>query len=142
MNAGPEQPDPVVTPEGQDELVLLAGWLQQIAASGGDIARLLVLELRLAVGDSGRLLLLAVLSLPLLLLAWTGFAVLVSWLVYQYDASVTMALLAFLLLQLSALAVIHVLIRQYRKSLSLPLTRHHIQSFLGTPDSEPQVPDH
>lgn len=144
MTSGPDptnQTGQSAGPDHQNELQLWANWLQQLAAAGTDISRLLLLELRLAMGDSRRLLLLALLAMPVLLLAWIGVCVLLSWLIYQFSVSVTLALAGFILIQLAALAGIRAAVGYYRKSLRLPLTRKHLKSFTRGNSSESQTAD-
>ena len=66
---------------------------------------LLRLELTLAIADGKRLILVGLAMIPLVLLAWIGFSVLVAWVVYAITASVAVGLSGFLLLQISVLAV-------------------------------------
>jgi uncharacterized membrane protein YqjE len=113
--------------EQLDELQLWAGWLQQAAAIGSDIFQLVQLELRLAISDSKRLLLLALLFVPILILVWISLTVLLAWGVYLLNTSATYALLTFFLSQVLALLGICWGCWHYKKSLSLPLTREHIQ---------------
>ena len=134
MIDNPESVNPdnkAAEPEPLDELQLWASWLQQAAVIGADIVQLLQLELRLAISDSRRLLILALLFVPLLMLAWISFCGLLAWLVFQLNASVTQGLLAFLVIQLAGLACICSAWKHYRKSLSLPLTRQQLQAFVG-----------
>lgn len=110
-----------------EELQLWVSWLQQAATISTDIFQLVQLELRLAISDSGRLLVLALLFVPILILAWLGFTVLLAWLVYLVNTSATQGLLAFFISQILALLGICLGWSHYKKSLSLPLTREHIQ---------------
>src|SRR5690606_39051812 len=73
----PRQPQPAL-----DELKSSAQWLEHAALVGGDLVRLAGMELRLAAGDSGRMLLLALAMIPVAILAWTGLSVLLAWLVF------------------------------------------------------------
>tara|TARA_R110001583_G_scaffold16561_9_gene67810 strand:- start:367 stop:789 length:423 start_codon:yes stop_codon:yes gene_type:complete len=114
-------------PEQLEELQLWASWLQQAATIGTDIFQLVQLELRLAISDSKRLLVLAMLFVPILILVWISFTVLLAWLVYLVNNSITQGLLALFISQALVLLGICLGWRHYKKSLSLPLTREHIQ---------------
>lgn len=117
--------------EQLDQLQLWASWLEQAGTISGDIFQLLQLELRLAVSDSKRLLILALLFVPMLMLTWLGFSVLLAWQVYLLNISVTQGLLAFFIIQFLALAGIVIGWNYYKKSLSLPLTRQNIRRLTG-----------
>src|SRR5690606_9692920 len=71
-----------------DELKSSAQWLEHAALVGGDLVRLAGMELRLAAGDSGRMLLLALAMIPVAILAWTGLSVLLASLVFIWLESV------------------------------------------------------
>lgn len=116
--------------EQLDEIQIWANWLRQARTIGVDIVELLLLEVRLAVSDSKRLLILALLFVPLLILTWLGFSVLLAWQAYLLNASITQGLLAFLIIQLLSLAAIAMGWNRYKKSLTLPLTRQQIRRII------------
>jgi len=113
--------------EPLEDLQLWASWLQQAGTISTDIFQLVQLELRLAISDSKRLLVLALLFVPILILSWISFTVLLAWLVYQVNSSATYGFLTFFICQISALIGIFWGWSHYKKSLSLPLTRKHLQ---------------
>jgi len=113
--------------EPLEDLQLWASWLQQATTISTDIIQLVQLELRLAISDSRRLLVLALLFVPILILAWISFTVLLAWLVYLLNTSATQGLFAFFISQALALLGICLGWGHYKKSLSLPLTREHLQ---------------
>lgn len=117
--------------EPLDDLQLWAGWLQQSAVIGVDMLQLLLLELRLAIADSKRLFVLVLLFIPMLILTWISFTVLLAWLVYLLNTSITQSLLAFFISQALGLIGISMSWNYYKKSLRLPLTRQHIQNIVG-----------
>lgn len=124
-----------------DELKAWLGWVEQAVAAGGTLSRLAVLELRLAVASSGRLVLLGLIILPLVVFAWLGLSILLGWLAYQYGQSVTVGLGTFLGVQLAALVALGWGCRRYRKRMSMSATRRHLQAFReglqdGTPTAE------
>jgi len=123
--------DKAEKPEQLDELQLWASWLRQTGATSADIFELLLLEVRLAISDSKRLLLLALLFVPILMLTWISFSVLLAWQFYLFNMSVTQGLLAFSIIQFLGLVSIAMGWNHYKKSLTLPLTRQHIRRFVG-----------
>tara|TARA_R110002050_G_scaffold9504_2_gene33454 strand:+ start:30186 stop:30608 length:423 start_codon:yes stop_codon:yes gene_type:complete len=114
-----------------DDLQVWGSWLEQVGTISADIFQLLQLELRLAISDSKRLFVLALLFVPVLILTWLGFSVLLAWQVYLLNMSVTQCLLAFCIIQILALLSMIVGWNYYKKSLSLPLSRQHIRRFIG-----------
>ena len=79
-----------------DELKSSAQWLEHAVLVGGDLIRLAGMELRLAAGDSGRMLLLALAMIPVAILAWTGLSVLLAWLVFIWLESVGWGIVGFI----------------------------------------------
>lgn len=116
--------------EQPDELQMWSIWLQQSAAIGTGILHLLQLELRLAIADSKRLVIVALLFIPMLIMTWISFTVLLSWLVYQLNSSITQGLCAFFISQTLALIALCLGWHCYKKSLSLPLSREHIKQLV------------
>lgn len=129
----PATPDPATAPAPADrgEFEAWLRWLQQASHAGGDLAQLLSLELRLALADGRRMLLLGLAILPLGLLAWLGVSALGTWFGYLLSGSISVAMLVFLGLQLLALALLHHAYRSCRRSLTLPATRRHVQAFMA-----------
>ncbi|MEA3298908.1 MAG: hypothetical protein U9R22_01640 [Pseudomonadota bacterium] len=134
MSDIPEAPtspaDGPTAPSPPGELDAWLGMLRQAAAAGATLSSLAGLELRLALADGRRLLLLGLLILPLAGLAWLGFSALVGWWVWQALDAVTHGLLAFLALQLGALLAVILACRRYAASLSLPATRRHLRALM------------
>ncbi len=127
----PESGDVGGQPAGQSlsgELKSSLEWLEHAALAGGDLVRLAGLELKLAAGDSGRLLLLALAVVPVVLLAWIGISVLLGWLVLLWLGSGTLAIITFILVQLLAMGVMAVYARKFARSLSFPATSRQLQA--------------
>lgn len=129
-SSSPEQAGSGQSPGEPDELKAWLQWLQQAAQAGGTLSQLALLELRLAFADSKRLLLLGLAMVPVIVLVWVGFTVLLAWLAYQQSHSVTLGLCVFLAQQLLALMIMVRACKVYSRSLSLPATRSHIQAFV------------
>lgn len=100
-------------------------WLEHAALAGGDLVRLAGLELRLAAGDSGRLLALGLAMIPLALLAWIGLSVLLAWLVFAWLGSVALAIVTFIVVQGITIAIMLAYCKKFAKSLSFPATSRH-----------------
>jgi hypothetical protein len=132
--ANPE--DKAEKTEQMDQLQLWARWLEQAGTLSSDIFQLLQLELRLAISDSKRLLVLALLFVPMLMLTWISFSVLLAWQVYLLNLSVTQGLLACCMIQFLGLVGIAMGWNFYKKSLSLPLTRQNIRRLTGEESSD------
>ncbi|MFA5677296.1 MAG: hypothetical protein WC953_02655 [Pseudomonas sp.] len=103
-------------------------WLEHAALAGADLVRLAGLELRLAAGDSGRLLALGLAMVPLALLAWIGLSVLLGWLVFIWLGSEALAIVTFIVVQLVAMGVIAAYCRTFAKSLSFPATSRQLKA--------------
>ena len=127
--AEPEKPgvDASVSPDSVQAWTAL---LQQLQATGQGFSRLLQLELRLALGDARRLLLVSLALLPLVFLAWCGFSVLLAWLAFDLSQSVAAGIAAFIGVQLLMLAALQRMIRSCRRSFALPASRRQWQSFM------------
>lgn len=133
----PENPTP---PERQ----IHAEWLQLLqltADTGSDLGHLLELELRLALANLGRMLMLALAFLPLLLFAWLGLTLLPAVLLYQYSGLPALGVLLFLAIQLLALGGVCAAWLRYRKALGLPRTRRQWRAFVGEGGGEQEVPE-
>lgn len=132
------QPDDSATHDSK--LDTWSAWVTQAAAAGADFAELFSLEVRLAVGDARRLLVLMLMAVPLLLLAWLGFSTLIAWLVGEYRSSVAWGIGTFLGIQLVSLGALACLWQRYKQSLKLPLTRQYLQAFMGGFSDEARSP--
>jgi len=113
-----------------DEFKTWSLWLQRTTEYGSELIQLLLLELRLAVIDSTRLAILMLLFIPILILTWISLGVFLSWLIYLFSSSVTLALFTFFIIQFFCLISIIAGCFYYKKSLSLPLTRQHINQLI------------
>lgn len=115
----------------QDSFAESVEALQNTAEIGADIGRLAVLESRLAINSLGRIIVLALLSLPLLLLAWLAVTLLPAVVLYAYVPSLPLGVAVFLSLQLLALCAIVRAMQVYARSLRFPLTSRQVREFLG-----------
>ncbi len=131
LDGKPDERAGDIPDEKPNEIDSVLALLKQAQAIGSGLGQLLARELQLALGDMRRLCGLFLLALPLVMLAWLGFAVLIAWVVGDYSQSVPIGLFTFVLLQLAGLLCIQQLWRRYVRSLTLPLTRQHLQSLLA-----------
>lgn len=96
------------------------------------LSTLLRLELRLALADAKRLLIVMLAMIPLVLFAWLGLCVLLAWLAYAASTSVALGLAAFLSLQVGTLLILLWAARRFQRSLGLPATRRQWRALMQT----------
>lgn len=94
-----------------------------------DLART---ELQLAIQSIPKLMMMWLLMMPILLLTWCSFSILVAWLIYDMSGHVGFGLFIFFLLQLLLLLVCHLFYKKYCARMALPTTREHINTFMRT----------
>ncbi|OFE12407.1 hypothetical protein PHACT_04030 [Pseudohongiella acticola] len=116
--------------EVEDELNAWLAWLRQLGALGGALTVLATAEIRLAGGDLRRLLLLALLFLPIIIFVWLGLSVFLSWLAYSLSGMPGLGFFAFLVMQVGAALYMVFLFRKYRRSLTLPMTRRYLDEII------------
>lgn len=122
--------DPGRDPEPeQDEVQAWIAWFKHAASAGGDLAMLAKMELRLALGDTGRIVALALVAVPLVVLTWMGLSIMVAWWVFLPTQSVAAAIGAFIAVQVVSLALIVWSIKRYSRSWSFAATREHFKAF-------------
>ena len=122
--------DPGRGPEPGDENEIQAWleWFKHAASAGGDLAKLARMELSLALGDTKRIVLLALIAVPLLVLTWLGLSVLAAWLVFVPTQAITAAIGVFIAVQVIPLLIIGLSIKRYRKSWEFATTREHFKA--------------
>jgi hypothetical protein len=132
------QPDAVPEDEAGQPSAQQREWqawvalLQQVIATGGKLSTVLSLELRLALADGRRLVMVTLAMIPLLLLMWLGLSVLVGWLVFVQSQSVALGIVGFVLMQLLTQLLLLRAARVYRRSLGLPASRRQLQAMMET----------
>jgi uncharacterized membrane protein YqjE len=132
----PDPQDNHNAPETVDEINLLMSWLQQAASTSSELFDLFQLEVQLAVTDIKRLIILAKLFVPMLMLSWISLSALLTWYVYSLHASVSQGLLFLCAFQFLGLLGIVIGWKYYQKSLTLPLTRQHIRQIIKGQSSD------
>lgn len=117
-----------------EELLAWLETVQSVAGVGGTLARLFHAEVRLALSSVRRLLVVGLVIVPLMLFAWLGFSILMSWLLYwasvqsiASDSAIAAALFGFFFLQVGAIYLMSRLWSGYRKHLHLPATRRQLR---------------
>lgn len=97
------------------------------AVGVADLARV---EVQLAIHSLPRLVMLWLITMPILLLTWCSFSVLIAWCVWELTGVNAVAFLVFFLLQLLLLLTCHLLYRQYCMRMTLPNTVAQIKTFI------------
>lgn len=103
---------------------------KQAGATAGTFGKLLGAELKLAGADLGRLVAVGLTLLSVGSIAWLGLSVLLAWLAYQQLASVTLALLVFLAIQVVVILLLLRAVKSFKKSLSLPATKRNFRAMV------------
>ncbi len=98
-----------------------------------DLARV---EVELAIRTFPKVLMLWLIMMPIILLTWCAFSALVAWGVYAASEEIGAGILAFFLLQVFLLLTCRWLYVNYRKYMTLPYTRAHIDSFIRRAQNE------
>lgn len=99
----------------------------RFAAGIMDLART---EIALAVRTIPNLMMLWLLMMPIILLTWGAFSILMAWLAYAATYNVGLGLLIFFLQQVLLLLVCRWLYLRYSRRMTLPYTRAHIDNFV------------
>lgn len=134
--------DPGRNPEpGEDEVQAWIEWFKHAASAGTDLAKLAKMELSLALGDTKRMVILALVAVPLMILAWVGLSVMVGWWVFLPSGSVAGAIGAFIAVQVIPLLWIGWSIKRYRESWSFAATREHLKAFKEGAESAAKTTD-
>ncbi len=94
------------------------------------VADLAKAELQLAIHSLPRLLMLWLITMPILLITWCSFSVLIAWCVYELSNIGVLGFLVFFLMQLFLLLVCNSLYRKYRTRMMLPNTSAQIRDFI------------
>ncbi|WP_339648098.1 hypothetical protein [Halopseudomonas pelagia] len=126
------QPEQDAGPPGQDALNEWVELGKQAGATASTFGKLLSAELKLASADVGRLFVVGLALFSLASMAWLGLSVLLSWLAYQQLASVTLALLVFLAIQVLAILVLVKAAKTFKQSLSLPATKRNLRAIVSS----------
>jgi hypothetical protein len=103
---------------------------QQFSTYIGGVIELARAEALLALRTLPKLIMLWLIMMPVLLLTWCAFSMLLAWSVYAASAQVGLGMLVFFLLQLFLLLSCRWLFVQYRTRMTLPNTSAQIQDFI------------
>lgn len=99
---------------------------QQFVSVIGGIIDLARVEAELAIRTFPKVLMLWLLMMPIILLTWCAFSALIAWAVYAASGEVGAGMLVFFVLQALLLLTCRWLYTRYRKTMTLPYTREHI----------------
>ncbi len=97
------------------------------AAGVIDLARA---EALLALQSAPRLLMLWLLMMPIMLLAWLGFSVLLAWTAFALSHELGLAIATFFLLQVALLLVCRGIYARYQRNITFPYTREQINHLM------------
>lgn len=103
---------------------------QQIIDCALGLADLARAELQLAIHSLPRLLMLWLITMPILLMTWCSFSVLIAWCIYDFSKVAVMGFLVFFLMQLFLLLMCNWLYRKYRARMMLPNTSAQIRDLI------------
>lgn len=95
-----------------------------------DVTDMARMEALLAVKSMPKLVMLWFLMMPVILLTWCSFSVMVAWAVYSFFNSPGFGVVTFFVMQLLLLIVCRWRYAIYRKRMTLPYTRHHLGNFI------------
>lgn len=102
-----------------------------------DITDLARMEALLAVKSFPKLMMLWLLMMPVILLTWCSFSVMIAWAVYSVFNSPGFGVVTFFVMQLLLLIVCRWRYVIYRERLKLPYTRRHLGKFIRGFSDEP-----
>lgn len=91
---------------------------------------LIVLELLLALKAIPKIIAVSFSLIFFLALAWISLSVWLSWLAYVYFTSVGAGLFCFLFVQLVVIAILMVMLKRYKRALSLPNSRNQAKEIV------------
>ncbi len=92
-----------------------------------DLARI---EALLAIRTLPNIMMLWLMMMPIMLLTWCAFSVLMAWVVFSASQQIGLGLLTFFLQQVVLLLVCRLLYVKYRMRMTLPYTRAQIDNFV------------
>jgi len=131
--ASPANSDPNDAPVGSDwglsveQTLQLGDQFVGFAAGVVDLARV---EILLAARTLPNLMMLWLLMMPIMLLTWVAFSVLMAWAVFETSQQIGLGLLVFFLQQALLLLVCRWFFVRHRMRMTLPYTRAHIDNFI------------
>lgn len=131
--ASPTNSDPNNASAGSDWTLSVEQTLQlgdQFVGFAAGIMDLARVEILLAVRTLPNLMMLWLLMMPIMLLTWGAFSVLMAWAIIETSQQIGLGLLVFFLQQALLLLVCRWFFVRYRTRMTLPYTRAHIDNFI------------
>lgn len=114
----------------KSDLSASLAWFQSLITMISALLRLAMAELSLAREDLGRMIMGALLFIPLLLMTWVALTALAAWIIYVQTASATLGFTAFAAIHVVAVVVLYKRLNNYKRSLSLPVTRAQLTAIV------------
>jgi uncharacterized membrane protein YqjE len=103
---------------------------EQLVGFIGGVVDLARVEALLAIRTFPKLIMLWLLMMPVMLLTWCAFSVLMAWAVFAASGQIGLGMLTFFLQQVLLLLVCRWLFVKYRTRMTLPCTRLQIDNFV------------
>lgn len=103
---------------------------EQLMDFAGGVMDLARAEALLAVSSLPKLLMLWLIMMPIILLTWCSFSVLIAWGAVALSGESGVGVLTFFLLQVLLLLTCRLLFVKYRRRMTFPHTRAQIDSFI------------
>lgn len=103
---------------------------KQVLGFAADLTDMARMEALLAVQSIPRLLMLWLAMMPVILLTWCSFTALIAWAIYSVTGQVGAGVFAFFLQQILLLIVCYLLYGKYKKRMTMPYTRKHLDNFI------------
>lgn len=103
---------------------------EQLMDFAGGVMDLAHAEALLAVSSLPKLLMLWLIMMPIILLTWCSFSVLIAWGAVALSGELGAGVLTFFLLQVLLLLTCRLLFVKYRRRMTFPHTRAQIDSFI------------
>lgn len=125
--SGPSRREPSSWEADVAQTLKLGEQLMDFAGGVMDLARA---EALLAVSSLPKLLMLWLIMMPIILLTWCSFSVLIAWGAVALSGESGVGVLTFFLLQVLLLLTCRLLFVKYRRRMTFPHTRAQIDSFI------------
>lgn len=103
---------------------------EQLVGCISGVVGLARVEAMLAIHTLPKLIMLWLLIMPIMLLTWCAFSILLAWSVFAASGQVGLGMLTFFLQQVLLLLVCRWLFIKYRTRMTLPYTRAQIDNFV------------
>jgi uncharacterized membrane protein YqjE len=120
---------PAIDHSMESEFHRLTAIGRQLAGAAGDLLGLARVEAALALRALPKLGAIALLAIPISLLSWISFSVLVAWGAFQFTSNYGIAILAFFLVQVVTLVAFVSLVKKWIQDMKFTYTKNNIAKF-------------